>query len=525
MKPAKSSPKLGICSDCGFVSFGDFSDDARRGVAHAANFLANGLGVGALGLAIAPNRNGPRCPKCDHINSIIPGDSPVARQLCERLFGADATIWDGLATQTELVLKVAAEQRVLEVYPDRVETHETIPFIGRQDTASTLLKIAEIGDLTFSPPSLFSPYASVGLTQHGEELGAMSKFLNTAPHVRVPQNRSAELAAALALIDGLKHASQRKLRQVSALATINVLGTHSTALSSGPSLAAPDSDKAGKALRVSRELFPPDADIRVGKSVTVEQSGRPEAKATVEAVDQDFVLLRLDDGPALPVGAGVPALAESPRPAAPHSPNAAPATPPAAHAAQPQPSTKEALQGCGCIVLIIIAIAAAVHQCSGKPDSQASPPTTATPAANADSAKSPNSGQAASQSEPAVPTAGPGQQVVVKMDESGAIRYELAPAPETPSIKTIGSRARLLAGKLKAVPICVDQASMDEYIKFAVARDDIGIEELFGQGRVFNVANGAEVLIIEATFASRRIRVLDGDKRGSSGWVPMEWVK
>ncbi len=46
-------------------------------------------------------------------------------------------------------------------------------------------------------------------------------------------------------------------------------------------------------------------------------------------------------------------------------------------------------------------------------------------------------------------------------------------------------------------------------------------------GLVFTVNNGTKVRVIDygKGMFKRKIRILDGGKKGMSGWVPYEWIK
>ena len=60
-------------------------------------------------------------------------------------------------------------------------------------------------------------------------------------------------------------------------------------------------------------------------------------------------------------------------------------------------------------------------------------------------------------------------------------------------------------------------------IKAKAAHDDTGVVELLMQGRAFPVESGTSVRVIDLGhfegFALYRLRVLEGEKSGSAGWV------
>ncbi len=94
----------------------------------------------------------------------------------------------------------------------------------------------------------------------------------------------------------------------------------------------------------------------------------------------------------------------------------------------------------------------------------------------------------------------------------------------TPSV-TIGSEAFIRAGNLDTVYLAVDKQSMDMWAKAGLAKDYIGMAQLEASGRIFPVPNGTKVLVIDSSFTLRKVRVLEGDAYGKSGWLPYEWVE
>lgn len=73
--------------------------------------------------------------------------------------------------------------------------------------------------------------------------------------------------------------------------------------------------------------------------------------------------------------------------------------------------------------------------------------------------------------------------------------------------------------------VAVDEKSEDVVTKASVANDTYGIAELVMNNQAFLVPNCTKVQVIDQSFAIRKIRILEGDQIGKSGWVPMEFVK
>jgi len=89
----------------------------------------------------------------------------------------------------------------------------------------------------------------------------------------------------------------------------------------------------------------------------------------------------------------------------------------------------------------------------------------------------------------------------------------------------VGSEAFIRVPNLDTVQLAVDKESSEMWIKACVAKDYIGMVELEASGRIFTVPSGTKVLVIDSSFAIRKVRVLEGDAFGKSGWLPYEWVK
>ena len=96
---------------------------------------------------------------------------------------------------------------------------------------------------------------------------------------------------------------------------------------------------------------------------------------------------------------------------------------------------------------------------------------------------------------------------------------------ETTLPTTVGSEAVIDVPSLDTVFLCVDKEAFDMFLDAALANDSFGVAELEISGRMFGVPNGTKVLIIDSSFATRRVRVLEGYAVGKSGWLPYEWLK
>ncbi len=68
------------------------------------------------------------------------------------------------------------------------------------------------------------------------------------------------------------------------------------------------------------------------------------------------------------------------------------------------------------------------------------------------------------------------------------------------------------------------KTDLDALTKIYLANDTQGIEEFLVGGQGFAVSNNTKVLVTDTAVGARRVRVLEGDQSGKSGWLPMEFV-
>jgi len=68
-------------------------------------------------------------------------------------------------------------------------------------------------------------------------------------------------------------------------------------------------------------------------------------------------------------------------------------------------------------------------------------------------------------------------------------------------------------------------AAFDEWGKAQVANDSHGRTSLLASGDVFGVDKGTRVLVIDDASLKRKVRILNGEKEGFSGWVAVDYLK
>jgi hypothetical protein len=76
----------------------------------------------------------------------------------------------------------------------------------------------------------------------------------------------------------------------------------------------------------------------------------------------------------------------------------------------------------------------------------------------------------------------------------------------------------------RAVSIAVDDAAWDSMMEAITAKDEIGFNQLILRGRIFAVASGTPVLVLDVGFTSYKVRVTEGPQAGRAGWVIREYL-
>jgi len=95
--------------------------------------------------------------------------------------------------------------------------------------------------------------------------------------------------------------------------------------------------------------------------------------------------------------------------------------------------------------------------------------------------------------------------------------------PQDASI-SLGDEAVLYNGG-NNILVAVDEASFDDLVRAVVIEDTLGIVELMADGKVFRVESRTRVKLIDRALTKTKVRILEGDFMGASGWVPFEWVR
>lgn len=101
------------------------------------------------------------------------------------------------------------------------------------------------------------------------------------------------------------------------------------------------------------------------------------------------------------------------------------------------------------------------------------------------------------------------------------------PAERVTSRVIVGATGRLVSGRGERVVVAVDRDSYDQVTRAAVIGDQEGLLELALRGKVFFVPPNTRVRVIDLggfLYSRARVRILEGQQAGRSGWVAYEEV-
>lgn len=98
------------------------------------------------------------------------------------------------------------------------------------------------------------------------------------------------------------------------------------------------------------------------------------------------------------------------------------------------------------------------------------------------------------------------------------------PTEKAPATLGIGETGRLHATDRGVTVLAVSPEAYDAWIKATTAEDTFGVSHLIETHQVYSVPHDTRVLVIDRAMYRRQVRILEGERAGASGWVPMEWV-
>lgn len=98
--------------------------------------------------------------------------------------------------------------------------------------------------------------------------------------------------------------------------------------------------------------------------------------------------------------------------------------------------------------------------------------------------------------------------------------------PTPPPPNGTGTEARIQFGDGQYPAwVSEDEQTYKELVAAVTAKDTVGYNKLLYSGKVFEVATGTKVLVLEPGLERSKVRILEGNNSGRSGWVPRQGVR
>jgi hypothetical protein len=89
---------------------------------------------------------------------------------------------------------------------------------------------------------------------------------------------------------------------------------------------------------------------------------------------------------------------------------------------------------------------------------------------------------------------------------------------------SVGKEGILDGGGVETL-LTVSDAVYDEWSKAKVANDKYGMGILLTTGKAFTIKSGTKVLVIDQSMFKRKVRIIEGEQAGISGWTAAEHVR
>lgn len=89
--------------------------------------------------------------------------------------------------------------------------------------------------------------------------------------------------------------------------------------------------------------------------------------------------------------------------------------------------------------------------------------------------------------------------------------------------QSAGSEVKLYIKGRDTIMVAADEKTLDELIVAIPARSG-ELENLIQSGRVFTVPNGTRARVVEKGYGKTKVRIIEGERVLSEGWVPELWV-
>jgi len=115
-----------------------------------------------------------------------------------------------------------------------------------------------------------------------------------------------------------------------------------------------------------------------------------------------------------------------------------------------------------------------------------------------------------------------GAVIIVFYVTRGASKNVSDSIGKTRAAQSVGNEVRLYIKGRDTIMVAADEKTLDQLITAISARNG-ELEALIQSGRVLTVPNGTRARI-EKGYGKTKVRIIEGDKILSEGWVPELWV-
>ena len=75
-----------------------------------------------------------------------------------------------------------------------------------------------------------------------------------------------------------------------------------------------------------------------------------------------------------------------------------------------------------------------------------------------------------------------------------------------------------------STPVPVNESAFNELIECAKTKDQLGLVNMLMDGKLMDVPNYTRVLVVRLDFSKAKIRILEGEYTGMTGWIIPEWL-
>jgi len=89
----------------------------------------------------------------------------------------------------------------------------------------------------------------------------------------------------------------------------------------------------------------------------------------------------------------------------------------------------------------------------------------------------------------------------------------------------VGDKCIVASDDFDNIYLAVDKDAFDKWVSAVNANDEMGVQDLLYSGKLFYVPSGTKVLILDVSWGAHKVRILEGDKYGKTGWLPSEYLK